>query len=38
MSMDTTFSCIKVKRVAGHIGADVSGVDLSKPLDDITPG
>lgn len=36
MSTDTTTSFIEVRRVAGHIGADISGADLSKPLDDIT--
>jgi alpha-ketoglutarate-dependent taurine dioxygenase len=29
---------IQVKPVAGHIGADISGVDLSKPLDADTVG
>jgi alpha-ketoglutarate-dependent taurine dioxygenase len=37
MSTDaSTWSSLEIKRVAGHIGADISGVDLSKPLDGIT--
>jgi alpha-ketoglutarate-dependent sulfate ester dioxygenase len=39
MSTDTSISsAIEVKRVAGCIGADISGVDLSRPLDEITLG
>jgi alpha-ketoglutarate-dependent taurine dioxygenase len=33
---DETASGISVKRLAGHIGAEINGVDLSKPLDAAT--
>jgi taurine dioxygenase len=33
---DEKASGISVKRLAGHIGAEISGVDLSKPLDAAT--
>jgi taurine dioxygenase len=33
LTQQTPAGTITVRRVAGHIGADVSGVDLSEPLD-----
>jgi taurine dioxygenase len=34
LAQQTPAGTITVRRVAGHIGADISGVDLSEPLDE----
>jgi taurine dioxygenase len=34
LTQQTPAGTITVRRVAGHIGADISGVDLSEPLDE----
>jgi taurine dioxygenase len=36
LNLNTQYERIEVKRIAGALGAEIFGVDLSKPLDDAT--